>query len=41
MVLLRDGSIATLDATARPSARFGGQRRLDTALADLRNWLRS
>jgi hypothetical protein len=39
MALLRDDTVVGMDATARPFRRFGGQRQLDAALAELRVWL--
>ena len=39
MALLRDDTVVSLDATAQPFKWFGGQRRLDTAIGDLRAWL--
>jgi len=41
MALLRDDTVVSIDATAQPLRRLGGQRRLDAALADLRAWLSS
>jgi hypothetical protein len=39
MVLLRDDTVVSMDATARPFRSFGGQRQLDAAITRLRQWL--
>ena len=39
MALLRDDSVVSMDATARPFRRFGGERQLEAAISDLRGWL--
>ena len=39
MALLRDDTVVSIDATAQPLRRLGGQRRLDAAISDLRGWL--
>lgn len=39
MVLLRDDTVVSMDATARPFRGLGGQRQLDAAITRLREWL--
>jgi hypothetical protein len=39
MVLLRDDTVVSMDATARLFRWFGGQRSLEAEIAELREWL--
>ena len=39
VTLIRDDTVVSMDATARPFRWLGGERQLNRALSDLRDWL--